>query len=260
MRVGDADCEPVKLRMNELPGIREKPGGQVFAVETGPKVVRMWDGPVGAAASNVLAWFTTEKLLYDKAHGVPGISGLDRCRDLATYDLLYVGIATKGDSFDRLMARGHKRRMDILANEPQRWPGARVTDEIFLFLFRVNSLLLQTFQPGHDFTESDFASQPDRKRIVADAEKAFVSMLQLQYNVVRFETYPQGRDGLFGSSLARYGYVIDETLVFNTTHGRIRGAHDLRGVISNDADFISIEGEKVSLYVSGVDFFAGAHQ
>jgi hypothetical protein len=86
------------------------------------------------------------------------------------------------------------------------------------------------------------------------------AQLQLQYNVVRFETYPQGRDGLFGSSLARYGYVIDETLVFNTTHGRIRGAHDLRGVISNDADFISIEGEKVSLYVSGVDFFAGAHQ
>lgn len=44
----------------------------------------------------------------------------------------YTEIAKKGDSFDRLLARGHKARQEILANEPQRYPGARVSDETFL--------------------------------------------------------------------------------------------------------------------------------
>src|SRR5205823_5892630 len=101
LRVGDAVCDPVKLHMTELPGIAEAEV-EKFAVEIGPKMVRVWDGPVREDSSNVLAWFTTDKLLYDRAHGMPGIEGLDRCRDLATYDLLYVGIARKGDSFDRL--------------------------------------------------------------------------------------------------------------------------------------------------------------
>jgi hypothetical protein len=37
----------------------------------------------------------------------------------------YVGIARKSDTFDRLFKRGHKAHIDILANEPQRYPGAR---------------------------------------------------------------------------------------------------------------------------------------
>jgi hypothetical protein len=201
-----------------------------------------------------LNWFTSEKLLWDRSRGISGIEGLDHVRDLMTYDLLYVGIAKKGDTFDRLFRQGHKARMDILANEPQRYPGARVTDEIYLFPFRVEPLLIQTFEPDHKFTDGDFAGELDRKRILADAEKAFVSLLKPQYNVVTFNNYPKGVDGLYGAGVDRYGYLIGESVAFDTAHGRIRGARHPAVSFSNEADFIFVDGEKVFFHVSGVDF------
>jgi hypothetical protein len=251
VRVGDHLCEHARLRFPELPGTKDHSG---YWLEAGEKGIRAWDGPIGADGSEVLDWFTTEKLLWDKSRGVPGIEGLDRLRDLMTYDLLYVGIAKEGDTFDRLFKRGHKARMDILGNEPQRYPGARVTDEIYLFPFRIEPLLLQTFEMDHEFEEADFAREPDQARIVADAEKAFVSLLKPLYNVVRFKNYPKGADGLYGTGIDRYGYLIGESIAFNTAHGRIKGARDPGGVISNEADFIFIDGDDVSFYVSGADF------
>lgn len=64
--------------------------------------------------------------------------------------------------------------MEILSNEPQRYPGARVTDEIYLFMFNVQPLIMKTFELEHDFENEDFSGAYDQKRIVADAEKAFV--------------------------------------------------------------------------------------
>ena len=72
-----------------------------YYLEAGEKIIRLWDGPVKADGSSVLKWFTTEKLLWDRSRDTPGIGGLHRYREFATYDLLYVGIAKKGDSFDR---------------------------------------------------------------------------------------------------------------------------------------------------------------
>jgi hypothetical protein len=249
----DDVSDPVRLDLKSLPGIAET-GIDSYWLEAGEKMVRLWDGPIKAEGSQVLDWLTTEKLLWDQSRRIPGIEGLKRYRELATYDLLYVGIARSGDSFDRLIAHGHKARMEILANEPQRYPGARVTDEIFLFMFRVSPLVMQTFEPEHEFTETDFSGEIDRKRVVADAEKAFVSLLKPQYNIVKFSNYPKGVDSLYESGYARYAYAIGEDLAFNTAHGRVRGARDPNGFISNDADFILVEGDKVSFFVSGVDF------
>ena len=143
--------------------------------------------------------------------------------------------------------------MDILANEPQRYPGARVSDETILFLFRVSPLVIQQFDPDHEFTDADLSGKIDNKRIVADAEKAFVSLLKPQYNIVKFGSYPKGADSLYGGEYLRYGYVIQENIAFNTPHGRMKGArkHDF---ISNDADFIFVDGEKVTFFELGVDF------
>lgn len=55
-------------------------------------------------------------------------------------------------------------------------------------------------------------------------------------------------------SFARYGYLINEDVTFNTPHGRVRGARDRGGSISNGADFILVDGDDVRLYISGVDF------
>jgi hypothetical protein len=241
------------LRFAEIPGIKEHDG---YWLEAGEKLFRAWDGPIRAQNSSVLDWFTTEKLLWDRSRGVSGIEAIEHVRDLMTYDLLYVGIAKKGDTFDRLFKHGHKARMDILANEPQRYPGARVTDEIFLFPFRINPLLVQTFDLGHEFADEDFTREPEHKRILADAEKAFVSLLKPQYNIVTFSNYPKGIDGLYGTGIDRYGYLIGEEIAFNTAHGRIKGARDPWGNFSNEADFIFVDGDEVSFYVSGVDFEA----
>jgi len=243
----------VTLHIKDLPGIGEANPDTLY-IELGPKFVRFWDGPVKEDGSEVLEWFTTEKLLWSRAHEWSGIEGLDRHADLAVYDLLYVGIARTGDSFDRLIAKGHHARTAILANEPQRFPGARVTDETYLFLFRAESLVMQTFEPEHDFQDSDFEDNLDRKHVVADAEKAFVSMLKPDYNKIRFAQYPKGSDGLYGAGFLRYGYLINEDVTFNTAQGRVRGARDPQGFISNAADFIFVDGDDVRLMVAGVDF------
>jgi hypothetical protein len=145
--------------------------------------------------------------------------------------------------------------MEILANEPQRFPRARVTDEVYLFMFSVQPTVIMAFKPSHSFSEEDLCPVVDQKRIVADAEKAFVSLLQPKYNVIKFANYPRGADGLYGSDFTHYAYFIDEDIALNTAHGRIRGrlTFDSQSIF-NGADCILIEGDNVKLYVSGVDF------
>lgn len=246
--------DPVTLLVHDLPGVATCPRSDYW-FEAGEKMIRIWDGPVNQAGSSVLEWFTTEKLIWDRSRGRRGVENFNHYRDAAKYDLLYVGIAKVGDSFDRLIARGHKARMEILANEPQRLPGARVTDETYLFLFKVQPLIMVTFELDHEFQDEDLNSAYNQKAIVADAEKAFVSLLKPNYNIIKFPNYPKGTDGLYGSGYVRYGYAIRECFSFNTAHGRIRGGRNaITGSITNDADAISVEGDIVNLFESGVDF------
>ncbi|MCC3303372.1 hypothetical protein [Sneathiella sp. HT1-7] len=224
-------------------------------IEIGEKYIRIWDGPIKQPGSNVLEWFSTEKLLWDKSYGRKGIEGLDQYRELATYDLLYVGIAKKTDSFDRLLKRGHKNRMDILANEPQRFPGARPTDETFIFLFDINVLQVNTYESEHIFEDEDIFPQIDEKRVTADAEKAFVSLLDPKYNSEKYKNYPKGSDGLYGAGFARYCYLIGESLTFNTACGSFKGHRgQFNEPYSNEADITMVEGDDVKLFVPGVDF------
>ena len=242
------------IHLAQLPFIAIR-GISNFSVYYGKSFIAISDGPQSAPETRLLERFTPENIIWHRSRGLPGIAGLNRYTELLIYDLLYVGIAKVGDSYDRLIAKGHLARMEILSNEPQRYPGARVSDEIILFLFKVEPMFIQQFEPEHEFCEEDLLGAYDSKRIVADAEKAFVSLLQPQYNVVKFKNYPKGKDGLYDSGVERYSYSIGEVIAFNTAHGRIKGGrHPIMGAISKDADFIYVEGDKVSLFVSGVDF------
>lgn len=252
-RVGESFCDSVEIRVGDLPNIRAATW-DTLEIELGDKLVRIWDGPPHQTGSTVLDWFTTEKLLWERGREREGIAAFARFREAACYDLLYVGIAKVGDSFDRLIKHGHKARMEILANEPQRFPGARVTDETYLFLFRVEPLIMTTYEFDHDFTGHELSGDYDAKRIVADAEKAFVSLLKPGYNIQKFANYPKGTDGLYGSDYLRYGYALAENFTFDTAHGQFKGGRHPMGFISNDGDAIFVEGDKVSLFVSGVDF------
>lgn len=253
--VGNGPANSVRFILRELPGVEALGGANLFIeIDNAGTGFKIWDGPANEAGADVVEWFTTEKLLWDRARERPGIVGLDNVRDLATYDLLYVGIAKKGDSFDRLLARGHKTRQDILSAEPQRFPGARVSDEIFLVLFKVDPILIQTFDPNHEFSDDDLNPSIAAKRIVADAEKAFVHLLSPEYNGEKFKNYPRGTDGLYRSGYGRYGYVIGEEMAFNTARGSFRGSLGRGGMIDNDADAIFVTGDEVTLFRAGVDF------
>lgn len=95
---------------------------ETFTADIGPKLLRFWPGEQAAVEDGGVEpfeWFTTEKLLHDKGRGVAGLSGLDQHRDFATYELLYVGIAKKADTFNRLFERAHHARQKILSGE---WP------------------------------------------------------------------------------------------------------------------------------------------
>lgn len=255
LQVGESGPSRGALKIAELGGVNEL-GDANIRIETGDKVIRVFLAEQDPKKDEPLTWFTTERLLYDKGRNHPGIYGFANYLEHTTYDLLYVGIAKKGDTYDRLVAKGHKARQSILSNEPQRYPGARPTDEIFLFFFRPESLFLTAFGIDHDFSETDFSEPPvDTKSIVADAEKAFVSLLKPDYNHVQYKSYPKGTDGLYGSKIQRYGYLIGENISFRTAHGEIVGGWNYAlDMISNRADALFVEGDDVSFFKSGVDF------
>lgn len=198
---------------------------------------------------NSLEWFTTDKLLFERWRRRPIISGLSHHRDFTRYRLLYVGISKVNDSFERLLNTGHEKRLAILSNERQLASGARVTDETYLFFFRVDPLFLRIVETDHDLSE--FLTGPgfDYIRNIADAEKAFVSVLQSRYNDVRFGAFPKGDDGLYGAGLTRYGYVISEDVEFVTDAVSFRGGYGVANLpCSNDADLVLVEGDEVSLH------------
>jgi hypothetical protein len=198
--------------------------------------------------------FTPDGVLMRRGRKEYLIGGLDSYLDLATYDLLYVGIAKKGDTYDRLFDNGHQARMQILANEPQRFPGARVSDETYLFAFKVEPLLMKVFGPDSEIEDGDLDFNYESKRLVADAEKAMVSLLKPEYNNALYPNYPKGKDGLYGTGLTAYSYAISEGMAFRTAYGTIKGGREPELTLSNEADFIMVKGDDVTFHISGVDF------
>jgi hypothetical protein len=216
--------------------------------EIGPQIFRIWRCEDGETVGEPLYWATTDKFLYDLWRKRFPISGTIDLRNLTRYELLYVGISKKQDSFSRLFKNGHKNRTRILSNESQITPTGRLTDELYIFLFDVEDLGISSFEYG-DEIELEIATP--KEWLVADAEKAFVKILDSKYNEEKYENYPRGEDGLFGRGFDRYGYVIDEDIEFVTARRTFRGIHNYFNDPSNHPDFIFTEGETVTVIDHG---------
>ena len=224
---------------------------EFFEVEFGDKGVRVWETNGHEERLGVLDWFSTEKLLWDRSRGHPAVSGLDRFREFLTYELLYVGISKSSDAFKRLVVNPHHKRITILSNERPAEPTSRVSDEVILLFLDIEPLQFRTLEGDEDF---DFET-PDsmsKDRVVADAEKALVNILQGKYNEIRFKQYPKGSDGLHGTGLTRYAYSINEDLLLTSGTTSIRGCRSRGSVAGNGADLIAIEGDQVQL-IQGSD-------
>jgi hypothetical protein len=214
-------------------------------IDLGDKFIRIWTMKAGVR-DEVIEWFTTDKILVDRSHGLKHIKGLDNYKEFLVFILHYVGISKKDDSLQRLVVKPHDKRLRILSNEHPLNPGSRLTDEMVLFFFRITSLEIKQYITPDDFNELGENELQDRIRITADAEKAFVKIMNTQYNEVKFQDYPFSTDGLFNSKVERIGYSINEDLQFITDTATIRGARKyFPGAV--EGDFIAVSKDKVEL-------------
>lgn len=215
-------------------------------IELGDKLIRIWKR---AENPEVIAWFTTEKFLYDLSHKVPFFSGFENYRAFTKYYLHYIGISKKNDSFKRLVIKPHDKRLRVLSNEYPLNKGSRVTDEVVLFFFDIKSLEIKQFLHPNDFNEIGKNELEDKLRIFKDAEKAFIKILDTNYNEIKFKDYPNYPDTLFNSTIERYSFSINEDIEFITDKTTIYGERDSSSRIEALPDFIFInkDGGSVEL-------------
>ena len=205
---------------------------------------------INSGRARPFEWFTTEKLIFDVGRRKPGIHGFTRHREFATYKLLYVGIAKKTDTYQRLFKSAHHKRQQILGNEYPIRSTSRVTDEMFLFAWATDPVVLRTIENEDDLVDSHNQDWDAHYRaVIADAEKAFVHLLNPEYNTVKFENYPQGKDGLSSYGYAGYSFVLAENITFQgSTQSMYGGWLGIANLPSKDADIIVTTGDTVQLY------------
>jgi len=220
-------------------------------IELGKKLIRIWN----LNNNEVIQWFTTDKILFDKSRDNPFIGGFKDFKQFFVYNLHYVGISKKDDSFSRLVIKPHDKRLRVLSNEHPLNHGSRLTDEIVLFFFRVKSQEIKQFITDEDFEEIGENELGDYIRIIADAEKAFIKIMNSKYNEVKFESYPKSIDGLYNTSVAKHTYSIDEDVTFITDTNSIRGARK-KLILDDQGDFIAISKTNVELIKIDESYFS----
>ncbi len=234
---GQIAARGLKIEINSLIGNFE----YEIEIEIGPRHIRIWD--VKSREAEPIYWATTDKILYDFWRKRINITGLPSVLPFTKFDLYYVGISKKNDSLSRLFDTGHMNRTKILSNETQYSPTARLTDEIYIFLFDIEDLRIKTLA----IDDLQLPDTIDKKKLISDAEKAFIKTLDCKYNKIKYKSYPEGADGLSKTGLTQYGYVIDEDISFVTPKGTIRGVHKSFLENTRHPDLIFIEGDNVTL-------------
>lgn len=216
--------------------------------EINSKLIRIWR--LDGQEPDIFDWFSTEKLIFDKSRNKPFILKFDDFSDFFTYHLHYVGISKSKTSFERLIVQPHDKRLRILCNEHPLNHGSRVSDEIILFFFRIKSQEFKQYLVEEDFDQLGKNELEDRIRIIADAEKAFVSVIDTKYNEVKFKDYPMSMDGLSNSTVNRLSYLIDENITFLTDTVSFQSKRETIFNREIFADFLAIDFDekKVELF------------
>lgn len=232
----------LKINFNDLyPTLLEMKSSML--IEQGEKIIRIKKED----DDSLLFWATPDKMLFDFIQGRNFIKSEKEWdyNKFQSFELLYVGISKKNDSFKRLFKDAHKGRLDILSNEGTNISTARMTDELMILLFEVTWMNINSISEYVNDSQIDalFTYTTDEQAVVADAEKAFVSMLNSKYNKTKFNHYPEGKDGLFNKDLKGYSYSINYDLKLHTDTATFKGKYERY----LDQDTITVIGDSVYL-------------
>lgn len=247
IRCGNELAENISIPLNQFNFVRE---GKPLVIEMSEKLIRFQSEAHTESNSNkpiVYHWLTPDRLFYFVSENSVVCHGLEHQQRFSEFDLYYVGISKKNDSFTRLFATSHEKRSRILGNESQMEATARLTDELMIFLFEVEDLQIRTYDPDDDFSDIGLGEVIDPEILAADAEKALVKIMQSKYNSEKYENFPKSKDGLYHEGFKRYGFTIQEDLTFKTKTAQIRGARHCSFPKNNPCDMIFIEGDEVTL-------------
>ena len=216
-------------------------------VEYGDKCFRIID----KENDDVLEWATPDIFLfkysrserYSDFHERVTITEPFELKSFSKFELYYVGISKENDSFSRLFKDAHHGRLKILSNETQKNRESRLTDELMLFLFDIEPLVLSSVKTDDDIDDLFF--EPDKTKIIADAEKAFIKLMCTKYNTVKYLKFPLSDDGLYDSDLHRYSYHIAEDVTFYTDSVEFIGTSD--DIFAKEIDIIGVEGDNANI-------------
>jgi hypothetical protein len=182
-----------------------------------------------SAEGEFLHWLTPEKLFYQYSHGMPGVEGLAGFRDLMLYKIHYIGIATEEPIRQRLT--GHEKLQEILGVEYPLGYKSLPTHEIVLLLLMVEETLdIVGLEDINDLELSLFEKHRnsiDHNKISRDAEKAFVHLLNPEYNIKKYSNYPKSSDGLFDEKYDSFAYILREELTIECRGQRIAGSLEI---------------------------------
>ena len=160
---------------------------------------------------------------------------------LNRYYLHYIGISKSQDSFSRLVVKPHDKRLRILSNENTFDKNTRLTDEIMLLFFKIEPFRIQIVNNTID-------NSLNYTRLISDAEKAFISILNSDYNKIKYKDYPKTNDGLYNDNFTGYRYKLGNLLTLVTNDTTITGdKFSEYNLMCENADTIMIQGDSVEL-------------
>ncbi len=204
-----------------------------YEFEVGVKLIRIW-GIKSEGERTLVYWNTPDSFLWQfSQEKVEVYSETQIDFDLTKFwdfKLLYIGISKYANSYQRLLKKGHEKRQQILSREYPQSDGARVSDEITLFLFKLEETQINT-NLNPDEVYNALMGLDNQNKIpyadkIADAEKAFVRTMQTKYNLETYKSYPKSDDGLYNHDIESYSFTINEDICFHTEDIVITGSAD----------------------------------
>ncbi len=173
-----------------------------------------------------IVWFSPEKLLQNWWKGFVNCAILGDWSSFLSYQVHYVGKATKQSILKRLT--GHSTLQDILSLQTPVTEKQLPANEIVILPFEFqDNLQIESFSSMSnidDMVDSFLGKNyPEQEKVFLDAEKALIKAMEPSYNNEMFKKYPISKDGLYSDKYNSISYTFTDPIILKYNNGDIRG-------------------------------------